>query len=90
MALQSLVEPGVFATGANGAALGMLTAWAVRDLLGRRRGDDDESDLLGVLVIAVVVILLPIGAEEARPFAAGAGGILGFLFGFGLSRLSER
>src|SRR3954452_11985436 len=45
-----------FVRGANGAALGMLAAWAMRDVLGRRRGRDDDSDLLGVLVIAVVLV----------------------------------
>src|SRR5262249_25662031 len=37
--------------GANGAALGMLAAWSMRDLLGRRAGRPDESDMLGVLAI---------------------------------------
>src|SRR3954449_9988035 len=35
--------------GANGAALGLLAAWSMRDVLGRRQGREDESDLLGVL-----------------------------------------
>ena len=32
------------ALGANGAALGLLAAWAMRDILGRRKGFEDESD----------------------------------------------
>ena len=35
------------ARGANGAALGLLAAWTMRDVLGRRRGCEDDSDLLG-------------------------------------------
>src|SRR3954471_10058617 len=54
------------ALGANGAALGLLAAWAVRDLLGRRRGlEDDDADLLGVLAIAVVLLLLPLASTDA-------------------------
>jgi len=90
MAAQAFVEPDVFAAGAGAGALGLLGAWVVRDLLARRAGEETESDLLGVLVIAVVLILVPIGAEEARPFAHAAGGIIGFVFGLGLARLPER
>ena len=43
--------------GANGAALGMLAAWTMRDVLGRRAGREDDSDLLGVLAIAAVLVL---------------------------------
>src|SRR3954467_6161588 len=63
------------ALGANGAALGLLAAWAVRDLLGRRRGlEDDDSDLLGVLAIAVVLLLLPLASTDASAVAGAAGG----------------
>src|SRR6201991_876208 len=51
--------------GANGAALGMLAAWAMRDVLGRRAGREDESDLLGVLAIAAVLVLLPLASQDA-------------------------
>src|SRR3954465_1641605 len=37
--------------GANGAALGLLAAWAMRDVLGRRQGREDDSDLLGAPAI---------------------------------------
>ena len=90
MLANQAIEPGVFAAGANGGALALLAAWAVRHVLARRRQEDVESDLLGVLVMAVVVVLLPIAAEEARPFAGAAGGIVGFLVGFPLARLSGR
>ena len=90
MAAQAFVEPDVFASGASAGALGLLAAWVVRDLLTRRRGEETESDLLGVLAMAVVLILVPIAAEEARPFAGAAGGIIGFLLGLALARLPAR
>src|SRR5204863_257246 len=46
-------DVGIFTAGGNGAALALLAAWAMRDVLGRRRGIEDESDLLGALAISV-------------------------------------
>jgi membrane associated rhomboid family serine protease len=76
--------------GANGAALGLIGAWAVRDLLGRRRGIEDDSDMLGVLAIAVVVVLLPLAADEASAVAGLAGGLIGLILGLGFARLRPR
>jgi membrane associated rhomboid family serine protease len=59
--------------GANGVALGLLTAWLVDDQLARRRGDDRESDLLGVAVIAALLLLLP-AADTLASWAAGLAG----------------
>jgi membrane associated rhomboid family serine protease len=84
------VEDFGFAVGANGAALGLLGAWAVRDLLGRRRGLEDDSDLLGVLAIAAVLVLLPVASEEASAVAGLAGGLIGLVLGLGLARLPTR
>jgi membrane associated rhomboid family serine protease len=80
----------VIATGGNGAALGLLAAWAMRDILGRRRGVEDDSDLLGALAIAAVLILLPLATEEASALAGLGGGIVGVVLGAVLSRLRER
>ena len=60
-------------TGANGVALGLLTAWFVDDQLARRRGDDRENDLLGVGVIAALLLLMP-AADTLASWAAGIGG----------------
>jgi membrane associated rhomboid family serine protease len=79
-----------FTTGGNGAALGLLGAWAMRDILGRRRGIEDDSDLLGALAIAAVVILLPLATEEASALAGLGGGIVGVVLGVILARLRER
>jgi membrane associated rhomboid family serine protease len=80
----------VISTGGNGAALGLLGAWAMRDILGRRRGLEDESDLLGVLAIAAVLILLPLATEEASALAGLGGGIVGVVLGAILARVPER
>jgi membrane associated rhomboid family serine protease len=78
------------ARGANGAALGLLAAWAMRDVLGRRRGHEDDSDLLGVLAIAAVLVLLPLAADEASGVAGLAGGVIGIVLGLILAQLPER
>ena len=78
------------AFGANGAALGMLAAWAMRDVLGRRRGHEDDSDLLGVLAIAAVLVLLPVATTDASGVAGVVGGVIGILFGLLFARMRER
>src|ERR1700749_729279 len=75
--------------GANGAALGMLAAWAMRDVLGRRAGREDESDLLGVLAIAAVLVLLPLATQDASGVAGVVGGVIGIILGLLFSRLRE-
>jgi membrane associated rhomboid family serine protease len=89
-ALVIAVDPGALAVGANGVALGMLCAWVVRDLLARRRGEEDDADMLGVLAIAVVLVLLPIVSPEAHALAGLGGGVMGLLLGLVLARLRER
>jgi membrane associated rhomboid family serine protease len=84
-----VAEQGV-TLGANGAALGLLAAWAMRDILGRRKGFEDESDLLGVLAIAAVLVLLPLATTDASGVAGVVGGVVGILFGLLFARLPER
>jgi membrane associated rhomboid family serine protease len=83
-------EDVVVANGGNGAALALLAAWAMRDVLGRRRGIEDESDLLGALGIAAVLILLPLATEEASALAGLGGGLVGVILGVLLARVPER
>lgn len=78
------------ALGANGAALGMLAAWTMRDVLGRRKGIEDDSDLLGVLAIAAVLVLLPLATTEASGVAGVVGGVVGIILGLLFARLRER
>ncbi len=76
--------------GANGAALGLLAAWYVDDRRAARRGDDRESDLLGVYVIAAVLLLMPLAATEASAVAGVTGCLAGALLGFALPLFARR
>src|ERR687897_899398 len=67
------------ATGGNGAALALLAAWAMRDVLGRRKGREDDTDMLGVLAIASLLVLVPLASEEASSLAGLGGGMAGIL-----------
>jgi membrane associated rhomboid family serine protease len=78
------------ATGGNSAALALVAAWSMRDVLGRRRSVEDDSDLLGALAIAAVLILLPVATAEASALAGLGGGLIGVVLGLGLARLRER
>ena len=53
----------------------------MRDVLARRRGEEDDADLLGVLAIAVVLVLLPLAAVEPHSLAGLGGGVAGILLG---------
>jgi membrane associated rhomboid family serine protease len=62
------------AWGANGAALGLYTAWLVEDRMALRRGDDREADMIGAWVCGAALVLLSLAWEPAS-IAAAAGGI---------------
>ncbi len=83
-------EASAFALGGNAPALALLGAWAMRDLLARRRGAEDDSDLLGALVFAAVLVLIPLAQQEAHALAGLVGGVVGLLVGVVLARLRER
>jgi membrane associated rhomboid family serine protease len=83
-------DVGLFIAGGNGGALALLAAWAMRDVLGRRRNLEDDSDLLGALAIAAVLILLPLATVEASALAGLGGGIAGVILGVILAKLPER
>lgn len=85
--LVAVAAGAVPALGGNGAALAMLGAWVVPDLRERRRGNETDSDLLGVGVIAAVLLLLPLATTTASPVAGAAGGVIGLLLGLVLSFL---
>jgi membrane associated rhomboid family serine protease len=78
------------AIGGNAGALALVGAWSMRDLLGRRRGIEDESDLLGVSAIATLLVLLPLATEDAHALAGLGGGLAGVVMGLGLARLPGR
>jgi membrane associated rhomboid family serine protease len=85
LAAAAAVDPDAIVFGAHGAALGLLCAWLVPVLLARSRGDgDDDADLLGVLVIAAVLLLVPL-LSQGSALAGLFGGAFGALAGFGLA-----
>ena len=83
LAAAAAVDPGAVVFGTHGAALGLLCAWLVPVLIDRRRGADDDADLLGVLVIAAVLLLVPLlsqGSALAGLFGALFGVLAGLVF----------
>ena len=86
IAAAALLETVPLALGANGAALGLLAAWAVRPALELRRGGEPDADLIGAGVIALVILLMPLVAAEASPTAGAVGLVLGLLAGVPLAR----
>ncbi len=86
-----LSDAGIYPViGANGAALGLLCAWLVDDRMAARRGFDRESDLVGVYVVAVVLLLLSLAVIEANVAAAVGGAVTGALLGLTLPLVSRR
>ncbi len=87
LAIAVAVDPGTFVFGSNGAALGFLCAWLVPALLARRGSDeDDDADLLGTLVIAAVLALVP-ALSQGSWLAGIIGAGLGALAGIALAAL---
>jgi membrane associated rhomboid family serine protease len=76
--------------GGNGAALALLVAWVIPDLLTLRAGEEIEGDLLGTLVIAVVLALIPLAVTDASWVEAGVGVLAGIGLGLPLARLLPR
>ncbi len=90
IAAAAALETDPVAFGGNGAALGLLAAWAMPVILARRRGVEDEIDLLGTLAIAVCVAAMPIATPDANPVAGTVGLLVGGLAGLGLAALAPR
>jgi hypothetical protein len=84
------IDPQSVVAGANGAALALLCAWAVPDLLARRRGEDYDGDLLGAGAVALVLLAMPVARPEASAIAGGVGVLVGYLFGLALVRFGAR
>ncbi len=78
-----------FVFGANGAALGLLSAWAVDHRLAARRGAARDADMLGVVVAAAVLVLLSLPVEEANLAAAVGGAAAGAVLGLLLRPLAR-
>ena len=86
LAAAAAVDPNSLVFGTHGAALGLLCAWLVPALIARSGdGDgDDDADLLGVLVIAAVLLLVPL-LSQGSALAGLFGGVFGGLAGLGLA-----
>jgi membrane associated rhomboid family serine protease len=89
----ALVASAVYAaplvSGGNGAALGLLAAWAVPDLQDARAGNYYEGDLLGVAPPTPLLLAMPYARPEASWLAGVTGGVVGLVLGFGLHRLDS-
>jgi membrane associated rhomboid family serine protease len=77
-------------SGANGAALALLAAWAVPDLESARAGEYYEGDLLGAAAIAALLLAIPFARPEASWSAGLVGGAVGLVVGFGMHSLAEQ
>jgi membrane associated rhomboid family serine protease len=72
--------------GAPGAALGMLAAWVLPDLLRARHGVEHDGDLLGTAILGVLIAAMPLVTPEASAVATFSGLLLGALAGLMLVR----
>jgi membrane associated rhomboid family serine protease len=89
LAIAVAIDPGTFVFGSHGAALGLLCAWVVPVLLGRARGgEDDDADLLGTLVVAAVLLLVP-ALSQGSALAGVVGGGLGALAGLAYAGVGQ-
>jgi membrane associated rhomboid family serine protease len=87
----ALFDDSIYAIlGANGAALGLLTAWLVDHRRAARRGHERGADLIGVYVVAAVLVLLSLAAPEANIAAAAGGAAAGGLLGLALPLFTRR
>lgn len=84
------LSPDPVMLGGNGAALALLCAWAIPDVLARRAGEEVEGDLLGTAAIAIVVALMPLVLADASWVADGVGALAGVVIGLPLALVQER
>ena len=90
LAATAAAYPVPVAMGGNGAALALLCAWLVPDLLALRAGEDVDGDLIGVAAIGIAVALMPLAVPQASWLADGVGVVVGFAVGLPLARMTIR
>jgi membrane associated rhomboid family serine protease len=78
-----------FVSGANGAALALLGAWAAPDLLAARARSFYEGDLLAAGALAALVLAIPYAYPDASWLAGVTGGAIGLAVGLGLGEGRE-
>lgn len=69
------------AAGGNALALGALGAWTMLRL-GETSREDENPELVGVIVVAVALLLLPLAEASASPVAGIIGGLVGVTAGW--------
>jgi membrane associated rhomboid family serine protease len=84
-----VVYPFPILSGANAAALALIAAWSVPDLLAARRGSYYEGELLGAGAFAAVLLLTPYARPEASWLAGVVGALLGLALGLGLALIES-
>ncbi len=89
-ALATVASSEAVVLGGNGAALALLCAWAIPDLLAKRGGREIDGDLLGTAVLGGVIALMPLAATHASWVAGGVGLLAGALVGVPLARTQRR
>jgi len=75
----------LLAAGGNGVALGLLAAWSVIKASELRARPDEDTDLIGVAVVAAVLIMLPLVEDFANVFAGLGGAAVGAVCGLVVS-----
>jgi membrane associated rhomboid family serine protease len=80
-----------YAAGGNAAALALLAAWAMPDLLALRSDSYYEGDLLAVAAVAALLLALPFALlpSEASWVAGLTGLLVGVVAGTGLALVNE-
>lgn len=74
-------------TGGNGAALALLVAWAMEDLVSLSAGREVDGDLIGTGVFAGVIALMPLAVGDASWIADAVGVVAGAVVGYPLARM---
>jgi membrane associated rhomboid family serine protease len=72
----------LLASGGNGVALGLLSAWTVIKAGELRAQPDEDTEVIGAAVVAAVLIMLPLVEDFANVFAGLGGALVGAACGF--------
>lgn len=86
IAAAAALETVPYALGANGAALGLVGAWAVPEARAVGDGRREWPELIPAGVAAAVMLLMPLAAPEASPTA----GLVGLAAGLAIGTLLGR